>query len=465
MTTADESDDDESVDAPPEHPVEERGSLKSRVLRGSLVEMSGYVLSLTMRFGGNLVMTRLLAEEAFGLMAFLTAVNTGLILLSDVGIEQAVIRSEHGDDEKFLDTAWTLQMIRGGGLWFISLALAYPLALSQGQMELVWLIPIASLDVVLAGFGSTKEFSLRRRLEIGRIMMLDLFVQALALGVMITWAYYSPSVWALVAGVILREGTRSLLTHFFFDPGRRQRFCWDPAARREIIDFGRWILFSSGAFYFASYGDRLLLMPTLGAAGLGVYSIAALITEAAYAVIGKVVHGVLYPVFGKVRLEGVEALRDVYYRIRLRLDLLSMGGIGVLAMIGPTLVELLWDERYHGAGWMLQLLCLKGATRSIFDPAEKCLMSLGLVKLTFFNNLARTIWLFAGVPIGWHVAEHAGVVWAVATTDVPSALILWPALFQQKVLRIERELLSWVYFGVGLGAGYGIDALLTLLIE
>lgn len=454
---------------------EAKDGLKKKALRGGIVEMGGYALSQVLRLGGNLLLTRLLFPEAFGLMTTLMVINTGLVMLSDVGIEQAVIRSEHAEDERFLNTAWSLQIIRGLALWGIATALAYPLAWALDETQLAWMIPVTSLNVLFAAFGSTSEFTLRREMRIGRIMTLDLGIQVISLGLMLGAAYVWPSVWVLVVGTLTREAFRVIGTHIYFDVGYRNRWFIDPEHRKDILGFGTWILFSSAVFFLAGFADRPLLLRYITAAGLGVYSIAALLSDAAFTVIGKVIHGVLYPVFGRIRLEGTEALRDMYYHARLRLDAVAMLGIGLLATVGPWLVDLLWDPRYHEAGWMLQVLCVKAATRAIFDPAEKCLMALGKVRVTFVNNLMRTIFLFAAVPVGWHLGEtHAadygiegggvfGVVVAVALTDLPSLFVLWPAMHKEGVLRPLLELRTLLFLAIALALGTGIAQLLALI--
>ena len=63
--------------------------------------VGGFGLSQALRLGGNLIVTRLLFEEAFGLMALVQVVYTGLVLFSDIGIGPAIVQSER-EDEIFL---------------------------------------------------------------------------------------------------------------------------------------------------------------------------------------------------------------------------------------------------------------------------------------------------------------------------------------------------------------------------
>lgn len=427
--------------------------LKRLAARGAIFEMGAFGFAQIVRLGSNLLLTRLLFPEAFGLMTTLTVFNAGLVMLSDVGIEQSVIQNEKGNQPKFYNTAWSIQVVRGFALYAIALVLAFPMAWLTAEPDLTWLIPISALIVPINGFGSTAEFELRRRVQPARILIMDLVTQILGIGVMAVWAWKSPTIWSLIVGNLVRDVVRTSWSWFLI-PGYRNRFGVDPDSRTEIIEFGRWILGSSSVFFLAGMSDRFILLRVLGAATLGVYSIAIMLSEAAFTVIGKVIHGVLLPLLARVREEGADTLRNVYYDARMRLDVLSMGGIGTLAMVGPTLVDLLWDERYTDAGWMLRVLCVRAAMRATFQPADTCLVAMGHTKFSFFNNIARTIMLYGGIPIGWAMGGTVGVIWAVAISDLPGIFILWPKMRAEGIFRIERELLSWAYFAAGLGLGW-----------
>ncbi len=140
-----------------------------------------------------------------------------------------------------------------------------------------------------------------------------------------------------------------------------------------------------------------------------------------------------------------------------------MGGIGVLSMLGPLIVEVLWDDRYEQAGWMLQVLCFRAAMRALFAPADALVMSLGQTRIGFINNALRAAWLFAGIPLGWHLGGIAGVIWAIALADIPSVFILWPALIRRGVFRPSREIVALGYGALGVGVGYALDLLLRPL--
>jgi hypothetical protein len=114
-----------------------------------------------------------LFPEAFGLMALVNMLMLGLAAISDVGLQPAIIRHARGDEQRFLDTAWTIQVIRGVILWGIGSALAIPMARFYNEPELVTIVPIATLSALLAGFTSTKIVTLTRHMRPGRVVTIE----------------------------------------------------------------------------------------------------------------------------------------------------------------------------------------------------------------------------------------------------------------------------------------------------
>ena len=103
-----------------------------------------FVFNQALRLATNLVLARLLAPEIFGLMLLVNTLRTGTELLSDIGIGQSVVRSKQGALLSFLDSAWTLQVMRGAGLALFGLVAAYPIAQAYCEPELFPILLVVS---------------------------------------------------------------------------------------------------------------------------------------------------------------------------------------------------------------------------------------------------------------------------------------------------------------------------------
>ena len=61
-------------------------------------------------------------------MIFASNCATGGACITPWPPKPAIIQSPRGDDERFLNTAWTLSVVRGCALWLLTCALAWPIA-------------------------------------------------------------------------------------------------------------------------------------------------------------------------------------------------------------------------------------------------------------------------------------------------------------------------------------------------
>ena len=287
------------------------------------------------------------------------------------------------------------------------------------------------------------------------LIVLEIATQVLTLIVNIALAWYFRSVWALIAAGLIGALFPMVVSHFL-KVGYRNRFQWDRTAWREIYDYGRWIQASSAVNFVGSQADRFLIAHYVSMAGLGVYNFALLLADAASAAVIRVTHGVLFPVFSEINRAQPDILLPTYYRVRLRIEALTMVPLGVLSALSQPVVDLLFDHRYAEAGWMLQLLCIRAAMNCLLVPIETLLFSVGHPQYGFYRDVARSIWVLGGMPLGWHLAGMHGLVLVVALSELPSAAVLLIAAARRGFLRPARELLG----PLGFGLGYLLGALL-----
>jgi len=431
------------------------GELRARTIRGSVLELGGFGAGQFLRFAANLVMTRLLFPEAFGLMALVFVLIQGLEMLSDVGLQASVMQNRRGDEPRFLNTAWTIQIVRGAVLAACAAALAWPGAWLYDEPQLRALLPVAALNLLIAGFNSTSLLTLRRRISIGRIMAIELSAQVVSTTTMIVWAWLHPTVWALVGATLVRSALVLIASHGI-RVAPRNRIAWDAGAAVSLFHFGKWIFGSSALHFVSRQADRLLLGRFIGMTGLGVYSIAVFLSEALADVVTRVTHGVLFAALSEVHRQDRARIPDVFYRARLPLDAGIQTALGGLAAAGSLLVSVLYDTRYADAGWILQALAFRVSLFSVLTPAETCLFAMGHTRYGFYRSVARALWIVVALPVGWSLGGLPGVVTAVALSELPVLLVIWPAIHRYGVLRLRREALAFGFFAVGMAGGEAI---------
>ncbi|PYG96983.1 polysaccharide biosynthesis protein, partial [Arthrobacter stackebrandtii] len=235
--------------------VSAAASLRNRALRAGSWNLVSQVASQVMRLGGNLIMARLLLPEMFGVMVIATTVSVLLHLLSDVGLRQNIIQSHRGDDPDFLNTAWTVQIIRGFllfaltlllalGAWLAQLAELWPADSTYAAPVLPMVLAVTGLSAAIWGFQSTKIDVAVRTFQQKRVVLVDLASQVAGLVVMLVLGLLTHSIWALVISGLVSAVAWTVLGHTALE-GPNNHLRWDRTALTELIVFGRWILLSS----------------------------------------------------------------------------------------------------------------------------------------------------------------------------------------------------------------------------
>lgn len=334
-------------------------SLGGRARSGTFWIIGGFGLGQILRLGANVALAAILFEEVFALMAIVSAVLTGLAMFSDIGLRTNVVQHARGDDPDFLNTAWTLQVIRGVCLFLIAVALAWPLSRLYGAndptaYELLYLIPLVALTSLISGFQSAKLMAASRHLRIKEVTRIEFVIGIFNVIVMLLLAWFMRSVYALAIASVLSTGLHAILSYRMLD-GPRSRFRWDPSAVRAIISFGKWIFLSTLFAFLAVQLDRLALAGLFSLAEVGVYSIAASLAVIVPTLLGSLQMSVLFPWYSRKLEEGMP-LPVAFARSRMAMVTLSSFLCTLLFAGGSSFFELAYDDRYALGGVILPIL-------------------------------------------------------------------------------------------------------------
>jgi O-antigen/teichoic acid export membrane protein len=423
-----------------------------RFARGTSWAAINYVVSYSLRLGSNLVLWRLLYPDAFGLMAIVNAIITGLAMFSDIGIAQTVVQNDRGEEPDFLNTIWTLQVVRGLGMCALASLAAYPVARFYNQPQLTGLILVVASSVGISAFNSTSFFTASRRLAVKRLTLIDLGSQIANLAVIIVWSALTGSVWALAAGSVVTAAIRLVLGHVAL-PGARNRFHWNPAVVREVSHFGRWIFISTILTFLSSNSDRLIFGKLVSMDRLGVYGIAVVWATFPAYIISHLTSTVLFPLLS--RLRGSDgSLPDSM--TRLRVPILCAAGwlFSCLMAGGPALVQLLYDHRAVEAGPLIQLLACGYWVSSLESANGSVQLALGKPKGVAMGQLAKVVAMIVLLPIGAHYLDFWGTVLALSVTELARYVVSIKACNALGFRPLRLDLVATV--GTALFSGVGL---------
>jgi O-antigen/teichoic acid export membrane protein len=408
--------------------------LKSRAVRSSVMTAVSFAGENVLRLASNLILTRILFPEVFGIMALIQVVMSGLEMFSDVGIKTSILQSRRGDDPDFLNTAWTLQILRGVVLWLAACALAVPAARLYDAPELMLMLPVVGLRPIIAGFTTTNIMSANRHLRrMGRQIWGELGCQALGIALTIVFALILRSAWAMVIAGLIATVFRVWLFHTIL-PGIRNRWRWDRTALGDLIGFGKWIFLATAMGFFINQGDRAILGAHISLAQLGVYNIGLFMGSMPFLLSKAAASRVILPLYRMRPPAESAANRRKMFRARRMLVAATLAISSLLAFIGVPLIELLYDPRYALAGPMVVLFSLSLVPQIVFDGYTGALLSRGDSR-NFFLLLAVTAALQLTIML---VAVPVHGIGAAIVAPGIAAMVAYPLR-----IRFVRRHQSW----------------------
>jgi O-antigen/teichoic acid export membrane protein len=391
--------------------------LAARVGRASFWSLFAFGGRYTIKLGSNLALTRLLSPEIFGLMALAQVFLHGMNMFSDVGTRASVIRSDRADPE-FLKTAWTVQVIRGVLIAFVTCLFAWPVSRLYDQPVLFPLLCAISITAILSGFTSISVPLANRNLTFKRLTLAGLGVQIVVTAITILAAWLLESVWALVIGGVFGSALHMAMTHVVLPPFSH-RFRLEGPSVRELVTFGRWILLGTAFTFLANQGQQAIYGLLIPVEILGKIAIAILIGSIPLQLFMNLVQQVIFPSFSEVRRERPHDIPRILRKVRLTVILTFLPTMFLVSAFAQPIIDLLYDDRYAMAGIFLALIPLNNAISILANPYQQLLLADGASHLHAFLMALAAVFTTGGIVLGY---LFYGILGSVAFVGLAFAL-------------------------------------------
>lgn len=413
-----------------------RRSLVARTLAAVSWNFAGIAVSQSLRLASTLILTRLLAPEAFGLIAIVTMIQYVLTMLADIGLRNEVIRGADHEVHKLLNATWTLTIIGGVVIWgaclVVSLAIyvldqfnVWPPGSIYTSPELPLLLAVTSSTAFISNLQSNRNWLNDRGLNPKWTLGIDLGSQSIALVVSIVAAWLLASVWAMALGMLTSAVMTTILSHILL-PGAPNRLHYEPHLTKRLLGVGIWILLSSLLFAVASTFDKMLIGWWAPASVLGTYAIAQTMVGTADQVLHRIYASVATPLLSETVRERPEKLQSIFFKLRLPFDLLFLSGAGFLFAAGPSLVALLFDARYAPAAPIVQALSFT-LISSRCAMISNAFIAKGHTRYLTYMNATRLTGTLIILPLAYRLFGFQGLIyamWIPAVLQLPLTVCL-----------------------------------------
>jgi lipopolysaccharide exporter len=388
-----------------------RTSLRRAAVSGVAWQGTSYVVGRGLTFVATIVLARLLVPADFGLVGLALVFVTFAEAAADLGIAQALVYFPR--ERRRTDEALGLCLLTSVTLVIVGVLAAPLVADFFERPDVEPIFRVLSLSLLLSAARQVPDALMRRELrfrrraitETSRAAAQGLVSIGLAAAGLGAWAI----AWGYVAGNLASCAAAWALAGY--RPGRHawrlSRNVSGPLLRYGTPAAGQGVL---GALVFNV--DYLIVGHFLGAASLGLYTLAFRLPQTLIINVFFVISAVAFPIFSRAR-ENPERLRSGYLS-SFRLQTAYGVGAGLaMAVSAPMLVHVFFGPGWDASIGPLQALGVYATFRALSYGAVDVYKAIGRPVLAAGVSLARLVVLVPALIFATRLGID-GVAWAQA---------------------------------------------------
>lgn len=334
------------------NPTAQNASLRAHAYRGLAWLGSGTILAQLLRFTRNIILTRLLAPDAFGSMAIVLSISSLVDMITEIGIKEAVIQNPRGGDHEYVNAAWWLSFSRALVIYGILFVAAPFVADFYRNPALTSLMRTALLSVVFLGAMSSRAFVALKGLDFKRWSMVQYGSSISGTAVAIVLTYLLRNVWALAAAYAAEFAVLCVLSYIVcpFVP----RLKLDSQAAKDLLNFSKRIFGLSFLNLLFARADVFVLGRIVSAKDLGIYAIAINLAQVPGSFALTLLGQILMPMYSRLQADPARINR-IILKVTSAILAAFMPALIFITLSGKAILSLLYGPLYVSGSLVLLL--------------------------------------------------------------------------------------------------------------
>lgn len=430
-------------------------TLSQRVVRSGFWVATYKVVERAFRFVKTMIIARILAPSDFGLFGIACLALDVLQTFTETGISSALIQKKENIKD-YLNTAWTIQIIRAVILCLTIYIFAVPIAQFFKNMQAVPLMKIIALNMLFSGFVNIGTVYFSKEIEFAKQRILNFSQLTVEFIVTIILAFTLRNAWALVWGMLAGRIANCIFSYVLHP--YRPKFHFELVKAKELMHFGKWVFGLSIIVFLCTQGDGILIGRILGTTALGLYAMASAISNLPATEVTSLVSQIIFPAYAKFQTD-VKKLKHAYFNTLGLVSFITVPlTIGII-FLGKDFVAIFLKEKWLPMVTAMQLLALAGFIRSVVATGGCLFSAVGKPKRDFQMNVCRLLTMLISI---YPLANFYGVN-GVALSIVLSITATIPVWFfeSKKITKAKVADYFFVFLPVVLAAFFMVILILS----
>lgn len=429
-------------------------SLTSRVIKSASWVLAGKLAGRGLELIRIVVLARLLLPDDFGLLGIAMLALATSETFTHTGFNKALIQRK-GDIAGHLNTAWTIQIIRGLLLAALLYSIAPWIAWFFNEPRAIPVLRVLSFMEVLRGGLNIGIVYFHKNLEFHKQVAYETASQIVALVIGVVLAYRLRNVWALVWAGLAGEFVRMALSYVLHPYRPRLAMDWKRAG--QLFDFGKWFFGITVLNFLATKANRMILGRLLGTTALGVFNLADRIGNKLPMDFKQMTDSVMVPAYARVQDDQARVERGFLQAFNATLYI--TGPISaVIFVTAPALVLSVLGGNWSAAIVPLRILTVAGLLHALIGAIGALYIGLGHPKFGLANAFLGSAAILASI---YPLTNRLGVAGAALATVFGALAKIPVSIIAMKTAAISPKRLASASipgFTLTIAAGLGAMA-------
>ncbi|HWQ42982.1 MAG TPA: lipopolysaccharide biosynthesis protein [Desulfosporosinus sp.] len=381
----------------------------------------------------NMILARLLAPEAFGIVITITMVISFAQIFADAGFQKYLVQHEFKDDDdrnKSTNVAFITNLTLAFVLWGFIVIFRNPIASAVGNPDLGLALAIVCVQIPLTSFSSIQMALYWRSLNFKTLFMVRIIASLIPLVVTVPLAIIGFGYWSLIIGT-----TCGILSNAIILTAKSK---WKPMLYynfellKEMFSFSFWSLTEAVSIWFTLWVDALIIGNAFNGYYLGLYKNSLNMVNAFMAIVTASIIPVLFSTLS--RLQNDEAkFQALYYRTQRFVAYLVLPiGFGIF-LYSDLATYIMLGSQWTEASDIIGIWAL--------------VAPFGII----FSNFNGEVYRSKGKPKLSFIYQMIHLVFLIPTCLITMRYGFWPLVYARSLIRFQGTITGFVFMRVFIG--------------
>lgn len=381
----------------------------------------------------NMILARLIAPEAFGVVATVTMIISFADMFADSGFQKYLIQHEFDSDvDKYNNANIAFWTNFGISIFLCSgiILLREQIAGLVGNLGLGNVIAIAGCQLPLTAFSSIQMALYRRDFKFKTLFFVRIASIFIPFAVTIPLALLGLSYWALIIGSLVISLSNAVILTIKSE--WKPKFTYNVKILIEMLSFSIWSLIEAISIWLTTWSDIFIIGNAFNQYYLGLYKTSVTMINALMSLITASIIPILFVTLSRLQFDEIQ-FKKILYKFQKLVSLIIFPlGVGVY-LYSDLATQILLGSQWSEASKIIGVWALAKA--------------ISIVLCHFSSEAYRG----KGKPMLSFLAQMLYFIFLVPACIISSNYGFWPLVYIRSAIITLFVLIHLIIMKVGLG--------------